>query len=231
MENKKFIYKDQIGYVELLPTIDLTMSNGLTYADATVVQSARVSYGKGLKTYEQDAKLIKFLIKRGHVSTLEHAFFSFDIKLPLFAARQVMRHKSLHFNEISRRYTQENIEFYIPNIWYEQSKLDHQGSSGSLLDSDKQFMLSLMYEETLREDFKKYKTALTLGVSKEQARMFLPVSLYTKIRLSGNLRDLVFFLKQRLDEHAQYETRMVAQAMKEFLFIKAPVVIGEFFGE
>ena len=183
--------------------------------DLTVVNAARVSFGKESEwDYEEsdaysfkqhmkdkDKKLIKYLAKHGHISPFGHCFASFHIKAPVFVARQLVKHKFLRWNEISRRYTDSEPEFYVPDTYRGRSLDKKQGSAGKVTVSDNGFN-----EIALTE----YEYLLDLGVCPEQARMVLPQSMMTEWYWSGSLDAFADMCNLRCKSDTQYETQLVA---------------------
>jgi len=183
--------------------------------DLTVVNAARVSFGKESEwDYEEsdaysfkqhmkdkDKKLIKYLAKHKHMSPFGHCFASFHIKAPVFVARQLVKHKFLRWNEISRRYTDSEPEFYEPTEWRGRSADKKQGSAGIVTVSDNGFN-----EIALTE----YEYLLDLGVCPEQARMVLPQSMMTEWYWSGSLDAFADMCNLRCKSDTQYETQLVA---------------------
>src|SRR6056297_537895 len=186
--------------------------------DNSVVNAARVSFGKhsGSYTKEQNDKLIKFLAKHKHMSPFGHAFASFHVKAPIFVARQLVKHKFLRWNEISRRYVDDDPEFYKPDVWRGRSKDKKQGSDGVVhpeynpqyLDGKIKFA---------------YLQALEMGVAPERARMLLTQSTMTEWYWSGSLDAFAGMCKLRCAEDTQYETRLVANQISEVLDTLFPV--------
>ena len=184
--------------------------------DLTVVNAARVSFGKESEwDYEEsdaysfkqhmklkDKKLIKYLAKHKHISPFGHCFASFHIKAPVFVARQLVKHKFLRWNEISRRYTTENIEFYEPDEWRGRSADKKQGSEGVVDVGD--------WGDTNWACLKAYKDLLNQGVCPEQARMVLPQSMMTEWYWSGSLDAFADMCNLRCKSDTQYETQLVA---------------------
>ena len=184
--------------------------------DLTVVNAARVSFGKESEwEYEEsdaysfkqhmklkDKKLIKYLAKHKHISPFGHCFASFHIKAPVFVARQLVKHKFLRWNEISRRYTTENIEFYEPDEWRGRSADKKQGSEGVVDVGD--------WGDTNWACLKAYKDLLNQGVCPEQARMLLPQSMMTEWYWSGSLDAFADMCNLRCKSDTQYETQLVA---------------------
>lgn len=188
--------------------------------DNTVVSAARVSYIGESKGLEKDEQLIKYLLENRHTSPFEHVIFTFKIKCPLFVARQWHRHRTWSYNEISRRYTQENIEFYVPDCFRTQSADDTQSSDGMVLNSRH---LLETYANELKTLNTLYEFFLKNGVCREQARMILPQSLYTTFYGTVDLHNLFHFLGLRNSPHAQYEIRVYAQAIEALIEPVVPV--------
>ena len=183
--------------------------------DLTVVNAARVSFGKKSDYMPRvhmgepkvlqfkDDKLIKYLAKHKHISPFGHCFASFHVKAPVFVARQLVKHKFLRWNEISRRYVDSEPEFYVPEVWRGRSADKKQGSEGEVktnanVDYHNNVMLQL------------YKQQLDEGVSPEQARMVLPQSMMTEWYWSGSLDAFASMCRLRCKPDTQYESRLVA---------------------
>ena len=194
-------------------------------SDLSVVNAARVSFGKKsewepngavddpwsqTKLSERDAKLIKYLAKHKHISPFGHAFASFHVKAPIFVARQLVKHKFLRWNEISRRYVDDEPEFYQPDVWRGRSADKKQGSDGVVGD---------VYYATFAEDWHTplylYKHLLEEGVAPEQARMVLPQSTMTEWHWSGSLDAFASMCQLRCKPDTQYESRLVADQISE----------------
>jgi thymidylate synthase (FAD) len=224
MSDRKIInlYEDTSkasGYVELL---DHLGDDGLT-----CVNAARVSFNKQSDTFEEkDEKLLQYLIKHQHTSVLEHNVLTFSFKVPLFVARQHMRHRTWSFNEISRRYTEVDIDFYTPSEFRVQSKSNRQAS---LKDSTFDPVISQIQgahetwptkaskalQHQTSESLKTFNLMLESGIAREQARMVLPQNIYTQYWGTVNLNNFFKFLNLRNHESAQYEIQLMAQACKE----------------
>ena len=189
--------------------------------DLSVVNAARVSFGKKSEFVDgeikedeagpymemvlsnKDTKLIRYLAKHKHLSPFGHAFASFHVKAPIFVARQLVKHKFLRWNEISRRYVDEEPEFYVPDVWRGRSADKKQGSEGvvdTAIDPD--------YINTLSTQI--YKNLLKQEVAPEQARMVLPQSTMTEWYWSGSLDAFAAMCKLRCASDTQYESRIVA---------------------
>lgn len=206
-------------------------------SDLSVVNAARVSFGKKsdwewsdeegatnytfgqedgkihLKLSDRDTKLIRYLAKHKHISPFGHAFASFHVKAPVFVARQLVKHKFLRWNEISRRYVDEEPEFYVPEVWRGRSEDKKQGSEGEVKwVKDGRFPLSpsnLVYNADTRQ-LEIYRTLISNGVAPEQARMVLPQSMMTEWYWSGSLDAFASMCHLRCKPDTQYESRIVA---------------------
>ena len=198
-------------------------------SDLSVVNAARVSFGKSSQLVftddpddygslsERDAKLINYLAKHKHISPFGHAFASFHIKAPIFVARQLVKHKFLRWNEISRRYIDNEPEFYVPDEWRGKADNVKQGSAGVVYpDPD----LEKFNNHTA---FRTYKELLESGVAPEQARMVLPQSTMTEWHWSGSLDAFADMCRLRLPSDTQQETRVVAQQINEIMKPLFPV--------
>lgn len=195
--------------------VDLVDSMG---NDMSVIRAARVSYGKVSTDPEKDKKLISFLINNGHESPFEHTAFTFNIKCPLFIARQWMRHRiGNSFNEISGRYTEMKGEFYIPEQLRIQVGKNYQYET--LQESITEIE---QIEQHYKQTFELYKNLLDSGVCKEQARAILPLGLYTSFYWTVNARSLMHFIKLRIESHAQEEIRCYANVLLEHFKEKMP---------
>ena len=201
--------------------------------DLSVVNSARVSFGKkseweweecGVKAFgnesyqrlsDKDTKLIHYLASHKHMSPFGHAFASFHVKAPIFVARQLVKHKFLRWNEISRRYVDDEPEFYVPDVWRGRSKDKKQGSDGIVqnVNDDQYTVYSLdLYDGLLQQ-----------GVAPEQARMVLPQSTMTEWYWSGSLDAFADMCRLRCKDDTQYETRLVADQISVIMEDLFPV--------
>lgn len=192
------------GYIYLVNTMG---------DELTIVKSARVSYitNELRKPTEADnKKLLKYLYKNEHMTPFEMVVFTFEIKAPLFVARQWFRHRAGSFNEQSGRYSEFEAEYYMPESFFTQDKKNKQGSGEIMRDIEDQ---KLMYKSQMDRLFNVYKGMLNDGMSKEQARFILPMSTYTKFIWKVDLRNLLHFLHLRTDEKAQWEIRQYAEAI------------------
>ena len=193
-------------------------------SDIDIVNAARVSYGKYVHTItEKDIKLISFLMRHEHTSPFEHNQLSFRVKAPLFVARQWMRHRMNSYNEISYRYVEAPVEFYIPLTWRNQDTVNKQSSTGSFENKD----LTNLYKKTVEESFKTYEQLLAQGVSRELARSVLPICTYTEFIFTCNLHSLMHFLALRLSPGAQYEIKQYAYGMFKLALPYFPIALNE----
>lgn len=203
--------------------------------DLRVANAARVSFAKESEwttSHEQgervqrvlsdkDTKLISYLAKHGHWSPFSHCFLTFRIKAPIFVARQLQKHQvGLAWNEVSRRYVDSEPEFYVPDGWRKRAENVKQGSGEDLEGKDH---LNAVYAGIIGRAIGNYQGLLDQGVCPEQARMLLPQSMMTEWFWSGSLYAFSRVCKQRLDSHAQKETREIAQEIAFHLAEKFPV--------
>ncbi len=199
--------------------------------DLTIVNAARVSFGKkrdalGTVTvdghtrqvlHDSDTKLIRYLANHSHYSPFGHCFASFHVKAPIFVARQLVKHKFLRWNEISRRYVDSDPEFFDPKEWRGKAKDKKQGSDGIVFISDD--IVEDLYDDT----FARYKLLLELGVCPEQARMILPQSTMTEWYWSGSLDAFADMCNLRCKSDTQAETRQVARQIDHKMIELFPV--------
>jgi len=224
----KVLDKGFVTLVDSMPAV-CKVTEGWGPGDARVVEAARVSYKSQGKTIEQDKKLLKYLYKNDHSSPFEKVTLEFHVKAPLFIARQWMRHRTASVNEISARYTEVQDEFYLP----ERSRMQAQSTSnkqasGEALHAIEADKCQDDMEEAWRFAYERYKHMLSMGLSRELARMVLPVSMYTEFYWTINLRNLMHFLKLRLHNHAQYEIRVYALALQALASEVAPYTLALF---
>ncbi|MFN0151463.1 MAG: FAD-dependent thymidylate synthase [bacterium] len=188
--------------------------------DTAVVQAARVSYGQGSKGEEKDKKLIAFLMKNHHETPFEMANFKFHARTPIFVARQWFRHRWGSFNEISGRYTELAYEFYVPARLRRQLAKNYQFEES--FDAAENARVREQLAAHFQASYRLYAELLEKGVAKEEARIVLPLSLYTEFYWSVNARALMNFLKLRAEVHAQYEIRVYAEAALEIFRERMP---------
>ncbi len=222
---EKFLYKP-------IPVLDKGFVRVIDYMgdDSAIVQAARVSYGKGTKQTNQDRGLIQYLMRHRHTTPFEMCDIKFHIKLPIFVARQWIRHRTASVNEYSARYSILSREFYIPKAEHMamQSKTNKQGRDNILSAEDSAKLLHLLvtdseqcynhYQEMLNED--EHGNAIredNPSLARELARMNLTLNFYTEWYWKINLHNLFHFLALRADPHAQYEIRVYAEAMLEIV--------------
>lgn len=198
--------------------------------DERIVQSARVSYGSGTKTYREDRGLINYLMRNDHTSPFEQVVLTYHIKMPLFVARQWIRHRTARVNEISGRYSVMDEEFYIPagEDISTQSEDNKQGRSGELLDPVEQIRIQGELVGQQKRAYKDYVAHLDSGIARELARINLPLSLYTQWYWQIDLHNLFHFLKLRMDAHAQLEIRKYANVIFDTVKRVAPIATEAF---
>ncbi len=203
--------------------------------DITVVNSARVSFGKKSRYYwgdedeigyyngdweeatfllDEDKKLIHYLAKHNHKSPFNHAFVTYHVKAPIFVARQLQKHEYMPWNEISRRYVDSQPEFYEPDTWRGRSADKKQGSEG---------VVDIKTKPTNQYAVQTYQNLLDDGVAPEQARMVLPQSTMTEWYWSGSLYAFAKMCGLRIQDDAQYETRLVAEQIENSMMKLYPI--------
>lgn len=194
-------------------------------ADNVVVDAARVSTSSK-RNPERDAKLIRYLASHRHMSPFEHVHFTFKVRAPMFVARQWMRYRTGSFNEQSARYGEMSDDFYDPPLermmLAGQAKKNLQASGEPIEPGVARGAIAIM-RGAYREAYKAYEALLDLGVARELARAVLPVSLYTQFYWTVNLRNVVHFIQERDDSHAQWEIQQYAKAVRELVVEAAPV--------
>lgn len=199
-------------------------------SDERIVQAARVSYGKGTRSYREDKGLISYLLRNRHTSPFEQVVFTFHVKLPIFVARQWIRHRTARLNEISGRYSVMKDEFYLPGAEdiALQSTDNKQGRSEEAVDpAVANEVLGALKDEQARA-YEKYTDLLDRGIARELARINLPLSLYTEWYWQIDLHNLLHFLKLRMDPHAQREIRLYASVMHEMMKKVCPLTSEAF---
>lgn len=187
--------------------------------DLTPVNAARISFGgESHEVSEKDEKLIRYLALHEHFSPFEHQSLTVLIECPLFIRSQIHRHRTFSYNEVSRRYTADDLSFYIPptDDVRKQSRVNKQASDGMLEPIDAQWghAQMIMVAESAHAIF---CSLIERGVAREQARAVLPQSLMTKFYMTGNLRNWAHFLRLRLDAHAQLEVQTIAQKVAKII--------------
>ena len=196
--------------------------------ELSIVNSARVSFdGESQVMEEADFGLINFLMRERHATPFESIVFAFEVKVPLFVAREWMRHRIGSFNEWSARYSEIDEEFYVP---LDEDVREQKGKPGAyyfepITDPKIVDETTYLLDYAQREAFRAYHRMLELGVAKEVARTVLPVGMYTKFKWGVNLRALLNFLSLRAHPHAQYEIRVPAEAIEAMVTEKIPFVM------
>lgn len=193
--------------------------------DSSIVQAARVSYGSGTKKVHEDRGLIRYLIRHQHWTPVEMVEFKFHVKIPVFVARQWIRHRTANVNEVSARYTEMKDEMYLPPLEHisAQSKDNKQGRELESFPEEIANDIKSLISESNQRQYDVYQKLLDLGVARELARTVLPVGHYTEWYWKIDLRNLMNFLALRLDPHAQWEIRVYAEAMAQIVKQVVPV--------
>jgi len=193
--------------------------------DSSIVQAARVSYGEGTKKIHEDRGLIRYLIRHQHWTPVEMVEFKFHVKIPVFVARQWIRHRTANVNEISARYSEMQDEMYLPPLEHisAQSNDNKQGRESNPFPQDKAEEIQSLISKSNENQYQTYQKLLDLGVARELARTVLPVGHYTEWYWKIDLRNLMNFLALRLDAHAQWEIRVYAEAMASIVKQIVPV--------
>lgn len=204
--------------------------------DSAIVQAARVSYGKGTKQVNQDRGLIRYLMRHWHSTPFEMCELKLHVKLPIFVARQWIRHRTANVNEYSARYSVLDREFYIPESAQlaTQSTQNNQGRGDELSAEQAQYVMNLLQQESMGA-YQTYETLLngseqagTDGISRELARMSLSLNYYTQWYWKIDLHNLMHFLRLRADHHAQYEIRVYADLIAEITKAWLPITYEAF---
>ncbi|MGE0001651.1 MAG: FAD-dependent thymidylate synthase [Fimbriimonadaceae bacterium] len=196
--------------------------------DDRIVQAARVSYGAGTKSYREDRGLIHYLLRNDHTSPFEQVVLTFHAKMPIFVARQWVRHRTARLNEVSGRYSVMKDEFYVPEPTQirGQSRDNKQARSDEVIEGADAIADQMRSEQEAA--YAEYTALLDKGVARELARSNLPLSLYTEWYWQCDLHNLLHFLRLRLDAHAQYEIRVYAEAMAKCAQAVAPLAFEAF---
>lgn len=201
--------------------------------DAAIVQAARVSYGAGTRTARDDAGLIGYLMRHAHTTPFEMCEVKLHVKLPVFVARQWIRHRTANVNEYSARYSVLEREFYIPAPEHlaAQSSTNHQGRGEVLAEDEAAQVLATLREDAARA-YDHYEAMLSQegkqGLARELARMNLPANVYTQWYWKTDLHNLFHFLRLRADSHAQYEIRAYAGAIAALVRDWVPLAFAAF---
>ncbi len=190
------------GYVRLLDYMG---------SDQDIVDTARISYDR--RGGAEDRNLIRYLLRHKHTSPFEMAVLKFEIKMPIFVARQWVRHRTASMNEVSARYTQLPNEMFVPEVFSAQSTDNKQGREDSFDNLEFGFDVG----DTHKASYNLYERMLEGGVARELARGVLPLNIYTKFVWKMDLHNLMHFLNLRLDEHAQQEIRDYAEVIENMV--------------
>lgn len=218
-KNAKYVLDNNQGWVALL------RHSG---EEIDIVNAARVSFGK-LKTEfdDKDKVLLKFLIDEEHFAPLEHETMTFLVHCPLYVRGQWMRHRTSSYNEISRRYTEVDMELYTPEFYRTQSKDNKQASNeNECIENNEAAKITM--KQANEYALNTYNYLLSMGVCREQARGILPQNMMTTFYCTMNLRNVLHFLRLRMDQHAQLEIRQYANAIHDILNEIYPTVIEAF---
>jgi thymidylate synthase (FAD) len=198
--------------------------------DARIVQAARVSYGAGTKSFREDAALIDNLLRQEHTSPIEQVILTFHVKLPIFVARQWIRHRTARVNEVSGRYSVMKDEFYVPaaGTIAQQNPDNKQGRAAEALPENEASPYIARMESAQKAAYAEYSELIEAGLARELARIDLPLSLYTEWYWQIDLHNLFRFIQLRLDPHAQYEIREYARVILEITRAVAPAACSSF---
>jgi thymidylate synthase (FAD) len=218
------VYGDGIGRVDLVDHMG---------TDLTIVNSARVSFGKHKeKLDEKDKKLVKYLVEHRHTSTFEHNVVTLRFCVPLFVRSQHHRHRTWSYNEISRRYTDVNIQFYEPEQFRTQHKSNRQASNADEVANPVLYTPVQKASEAVRahheESMRLFNKMIDAGVCREQARGVLPQNMYTEYYGTVNLSNLLKFVDLRTHEGAQWEIQKVAEACLDIAEDLWPVAVSSY---
>src|SRR5713101_5187423 len=183
--------------------------------DESIVQAARVSYGRGTKSVNEDRGLIRYLMRHMHTTPFEMVELKFHVKLPIFVARQWIRHRTANVNEYSGRYSVMKDEFYVPEpgAIHRQSRRNKQGREDAEVPEELRERVLGILVAAQQQTYKEYSGMLDDDIARELARIHLPLSLYTEWYWKIDLHNLFHFLQLRLDPHAQYEIRVYGEAI------------------
>ena len=194
-------------------------------SDEGIIEAARMSTDGGFRGWDKDAKLLRYLWENRHHTPLEMGGATFEVQVPLFVAREWHRHRTQSYNELSARYTELPNLYYIPSIERlmagKQSLKNKQGSEEGYTREEAEELQSILKEAT-KTSRDVYESLLESGVSRELARLVIPVNQYTRFRASANLRNWLAFLALRLDESAQFEIREYARCVAGLMQEKFP---------
>ena len=214
-----------------IPVLDKGFVRLVDYlgGDERIVQSARVSYGSGTKSFRQDRGLIHYLLRNEHTSPFEQVILTFHCKMPVFVARQWVRHRTARLNEISGRYSVMKDEFYVPDPEDVciQSEDNKQGS-GEPIPIDEAMAVIKQFESDYKLLYSHYEEQIDRGVARELARILLPLSLYTEWYWQIDLHNLFHFIRLRSDSHAQKQIRVFSDVLAQCAKAVAPLAYEAF---
>ncbi|HRQ72834.1 MAG TPA: FAD-dependent thymidylate synthase [Phycisphaerales bacterium] len=218
------------GFLALVDVMPRLVPEGQT-ADAAIVQAARVSYGQGTKRVSEDRGLIRYLLRHRHTTPFEMVELKFHVAMPIFVARQWIRHRTANVNEYSARYSIVRDRFYMPTVdaVRKQSRSNRQGGEETFrVDEAAEVRTAEEFVEFLRtveSAYEKYLGLTERGVSRELARIGLPINVYTEWYWKCDLHNTLRFLSLRMDPHAQQEIRAYAQAMHDLIVPILPLTM------
>ncbi|MDX2132256.1 MAG: FAD-dependent thymidylate synthase [Planctomycetota bacterium] len=218
------------GFIALVDAMPRLVPEGQT-ADAAIVQAARVSYGQGTKQVSEDRGLIRYLLRHRHTTPFEMIEFKFHIAMPIFIARQWIRHRTANVNEYSARYSIVRDRFYMPEAENvrKQSRANRQGGEETFAaDESATAEAFVQYLRDAEALYERYLSLTQAGVSRELARIGLPVNVYTEWYWKCDLHNILRFLALRLDAHAQMEIRVYAEAMLRLIEPIVPLTVEAF---
>jgi len=198
--------------------------------DARIVQAARVSYGAGTKSFREDSALIDNLLRQEHTSPIEQVILTFHVKLPIFVARQWIRHRTARVNEVSGRYSVMKDEFYVPEAATIalQNQDNKQGRASEALPEEEAAGYIARMEAAQKASYGEYSELIEAGLARELARIDLPLSLYTEWYWQIDLHNLFRFIQLRIDPHAQFEIREYARVILDITRAVAPAACASF---
>jgi thymidylate synthase (FAD) len=202
-------------------------------SDLSIVNAARVSFGKRKDAFdESDGKLIDYLAQHDHTSPFRHTALTFHVKAPIFVFRQWMKHRiASEFNEISGRYVEfPEDEFFVPETFRRQAKVNKQGSEGAVEGGDGARAREL-FLQACRNSVRQYKEMIALGVCREQARCVLPLGLYSEVYWTVSLQAAAHFIRLRTDSHAQWEIQQYAKAVRQVVETIFPAGLRALLGQ
>lgn len=197
--------------------------------DHAIADAARISYGAGTKSVSDDRNLIRYLVRHKHTSPLEMVELKFGLKMPIFVARQHVRHRMASINEYSGRYSVMSDEFYTPqrDLIQKQSQANKQGRDGEFDSKDKD-AITWMLESSYEKAYQEYSHMIAKDVSRELARLVLPVANYTEMYWKIDLHNFFHYIRLRMDPHAQQEIQDYARAMYEMVKARLPIACEAF---